>query len=116
MKIVDKPCERCGEMMFSVASIQKYCPNCRKAVEVERQKARTESVGTHESRMQLKNAVNSVERRSKRTAAIKSIVVSSAAVKRITRRAEGQCLNRRDGCRRRRLAPTKSRLPQTPRV
>ena len=42
MKIVDKPCERCGEMMFSVASIQKYCPNCRKAVEVERQKARTE--------------------------------------------------------------------------
>ena len=42
MKIVDKPCERCGEMMFSVASIQKYCPNCRKAVEVEHQKARTE--------------------------------------------------------------------------
>ena len=34
MKIVDKPCERCGEMMFSVASIQKYCPNCHKAVEV----------------------------------------------------------------------------------
>ena len=42
MKIVDKPCERCGEMMFSVASIQKYCPNCRKAVEVEHQKAETE--------------------------------------------------------------------------
>ena len=42
MKIVDKPCERCGEMMFSVASIQKYCPNCRKAVEVEKRKARTE--------------------------------------------------------------------------
>ena len=42
MKIVDKPCERCGEMMFSVASIQKYCPNCRKAVDVEQQKARTE--------------------------------------------------------------------------
>ena len=42
MKIVDKPCERCGEMMFSVASIQKYCPNCRKAVEVEQRKARTE--------------------------------------------------------------------------
>ena len=42
MKIVDKPCERCGEMMFSVASIQKYCPNCRKAVEVEHQKAKTE--------------------------------------------------------------------------
>ena len=38
MKIVDKPCERCGEMMFSVASIQKYCPTCRKAVEVEQQK------------------------------------------------------------------------------
>ena len=42
MKIVDKPCERCGEMMFSVASIQKYCPNCRKAVDVEQQKAETE--------------------------------------------------------------------------
>ena len=42
MKIVDKPCERCGEMMFSVASIQKYCPNCRKAVDVEQQKAATE--------------------------------------------------------------------------
>ena len=42
MKIVDKPCERCGEMMFSVASIQKYCPNCRKAVEVDKRKARTE--------------------------------------------------------------------------
>ena len=42
MKIIDKPCERCGEMMFSVASIQKYCPNCRKAVEVEKRKARTE--------------------------------------------------------------------------
>ena len=42
MKIVDKPCERCGEMMFSVASIQKYCPNCRKAVEVEHRKAKTE--------------------------------------------------------------------------
>ena len=42
MKIVDKPCERCGKMMFSVASIQKYCPNCRKAVEVEQRKARTE--------------------------------------------------------------------------
>ena len=42
MKIVDKPCERCGEMMFSVASIQKYCPNCRKAVEVEQRKAKTE--------------------------------------------------------------------------
>ena len=42
MKIVDKPCERCGEMMFSVASIQKYCPNCRKAVEVEQRKAETE--------------------------------------------------------------------------
>ena len=38
MKIVDKPCERCGEMMFSVASNQKYCPNCRKAVEVEYRK------------------------------------------------------------------------------
>ena len=42
MKIVDKPCERCGEMMFSVASIQKYCPNCRKAVDVEQQKAEIE--------------------------------------------------------------------------
>ena len=42
MKIVDKPCERCGEMMFSVASIQKYCPNCRKAVDVEQQKAANE--------------------------------------------------------------------------
>src|SRR5574344_862772 len=42
MKIVDKPCERCGEMMFSVAPIQKYCPNCRKAVEVEQRKAKTE--------------------------------------------------------------------------
>ena len=42
MKIVDKPCERCGEMMFSVASIQKYCPTCRKAVDVEQQKATNE--------------------------------------------------------------------------
>ena len=42
MKIVDKPCERCGEMMFSVAPNQKYCPNCRKAVDVEQQKAATE--------------------------------------------------------------------------
>ena len=42
MKIVDKPCERCGEMMFSVASIQKYCPNCRKAVEVEHNQASNE--------------------------------------------------------------------------
>ncbi len=42
MKIVDKPCERCGEMMFSVAPNQKYCPTCRKAVEVEQQKAKTE--------------------------------------------------------------------------
>jgi hypothetical protein len=42
MKIVDKPCERCGEMMFSVAPNQKYCPNCRKAVEVEQRKATTE--------------------------------------------------------------------------
>lgn len=42
MKIVDKQCERCGEMMFSVASNQKYCPNCRKAVDVEQQKAATE--------------------------------------------------------------------------
>ena len=29
-------------MMFSIASIQKYCPNCRKAVEVEHRKATTE--------------------------------------------------------------------------
>ena len=42
MKIVDKPCERCGEMMFSVESNQKYCPNCRKAVEIEYQKAKNE--------------------------------------------------------------------------
>ena len=42
MKIVDKPCDRCGKMMFSVASIQKYCPNCRKAVDVEQQKAANE--------------------------------------------------------------------------
>ena len=42
MKIVDKPCERCGEMMFSVASIKKDCPNCRKAVDVEQRKAKTE--------------------------------------------------------------------------
>ena len=42
MKIVDKPCERCGEMMFSVASIQKYCPNCRKAVYVEHNQASNE--------------------------------------------------------------------------
>ena len=42
MKIVDKPCERCGEMMFSVASIQKYCPTCRKAVEVEHLQALSE--------------------------------------------------------------------------
>ena len=43
MKIVDKPCERCGEMMFSVASNQKYCPNCRKAVEVEYRQALSEN-------------------------------------------------------------------------
>ena len=42
MKIVDKPCERCGEMMFSVASIQKYCQTCRKAVEVEYRKVENE--------------------------------------------------------------------------
>ena len=42
MKIVDKPCERCGEMLFRVPSIQKYCPTCRKAVEVEHRKAENE--------------------------------------------------------------------------
>ena len=42
MKIVDKPCERCGEMLFRVPSNQKYCPTCRKAVDVEQQKAANE--------------------------------------------------------------------------
>ena len=42
MKIVDKPCERCGKMMFSVPSIQKYCQTCRKAVEIEHRQATNE--------------------------------------------------------------------------
>ena len=42
MKIVDKPCERCGEMLFRVPSIQKYCQTCRKAVEVEHRQATNE--------------------------------------------------------------------------
>ena len=42
MKIVDKPCERCGEMLFRVPSIQKYCPTCRNAVEVEHRQATNE--------------------------------------------------------------------------
>ena len=43
MKIVDKPCERCGEMLFRIPSIQKYCPTCRKAVEVEHRQALSET-------------------------------------------------------------------------
>ena len=42
MKIVDKPCERCGTPLFSIPSIQKYCPTCRKAVEIEYRKAENE--------------------------------------------------------------------------
>ena len=42
MKIVDKPCERCGEMLFGVPSIQKYCQTCRKAVEIEHRQATNE--------------------------------------------------------------------------
>ena len=42
MKIVDKPCERCGEMLFRVPSIQKYCQTCRKAVEIEHRQATNE--------------------------------------------------------------------------
>ena len=42
MKIVDKPCERCGTPLFRVPSIQKYCPTCRKAVEVEHRQALSE--------------------------------------------------------------------------
>ena len=42
MKIVDKQCERCGEMLFRVPSIQKYCPTCRKVVDVEQHKASNE--------------------------------------------------------------------------
>ena len=56
MKIVDKPCERCGEMMFSVASIQKYCPTCRKAVEAGYRKA------SYEKRRNARKS-NAVEKR-----------------------------------------------------
>ena len=42
MKIVDKPCERCGTPLFRVPSIQKYCQTCRKAVEVEHRQALSE--------------------------------------------------------------------------
>lgn len=56
MKVVDKQCERCGEMLFRVPSIQKYCPNCRKAVEAGYRQA------SYEKRRNARKS-NAVEKR-----------------------------------------------------